>query len=269
MQLVSERAAATSERAQAPEIAADKANAAAINALFRDSGAVVIRAFFTPDEIATLQQIAKLVFAVADAAVSSAPADLLADDFAGGLRVGYISWPRMNALLQAAAPKLHGRLTAICERTRSIGSACYGGGQVRQLDNFNLIRRHRKNRAPDELTTVPWHRDFTFTSPAGYMESMNCWVPTVDVGGQFPSLDLILGSHSAMTGKPDESPGITQLSPAFVAAQLGHLEQCTPHCAPGDMIVFDHHTVHRTQPLSFAADRISFEFRWAPAQPAT
>jgi hypothetical protein len=226
---------------------------------------MVVRDFFSLEEVESLRSIARLVFGVGDAAVASAPATILPNDLRHGLAAhGWISWPRMKGFLAATGTDLDARLEAHSEKTRAIASACYAGKSVRVLDNFNVIRRHRKNPIVGEATNVPWHRDFTFTSPAGNMHSVNCWTPIVEVGRTSPSLDLILGSHNHMVGKEDENPGITQISEKWIASNLPPLPRVTPHCRPGDIVVFDHQLLHRTQQLAFVEDRLSFEFRWAP-----
>jgi hypothetical protein len=254
----------THDADKCPELHQSDATAAAIEGLFTRHGAFVIRDFFAPAEVENLQLIGRLVFGLGDAAVASAPHAVLPDDLRHGLPHGWLSWPRMKAFLSASGKELDAQLEAHSERTRSVASACYAGKPVRVLDNFNLIRRHRKNPTAGEATNVPWHRDFTFTNMAGNMHSMNCWSPMVEVGKRSPSLDFILESHGHMLGKEDENPGVTQISEGWIKANLPALPRVTPHCRPGDIVVFDHQVLHRTQQLTFTEDRLSFEFRWAP-----
>src|SRR5438128_139735 len=83
-----------------------------------------------------------------------------------------------------------------------------------------------------------------------------------DVVGGGPSLESVVGSPHYMRGVADENPGITQISENWIEAHLRNLPRWTPHCKPGDVLVFDHHTVHRTQRLAEPSDdRMSIEFR--------
>lgn len=250
-----------------PNLRGDILKADDIQDHFDRYGAFLVRNFFSARETESLCSITRLLFGVGDTALECAPAALLPDDISSGLGVtGYISWPRMKTLLSALSPTLLAELDGLCEKTRPVASACYGSRQVAVLEGFNLIRRHRKNPKAVERTTVPWHRDWTFASPAGYQESMNCWVPLVEVGSSAPSLDFVLGSHVYMAGQPDETYGITSISEPWFEAHLTAYEQSTPSCNPGDIVVFDHQVVHRTQSLNyqFQQDRFSMELRWAP-----
>lgn len=268
MQVLSSAAVQTLDRADIPEIAGTNVHVPATAATFRDYGTFVVRDFFPAEDVAALQLIARLSFGMGDAIVANCPAAMLPNELSDGLAVrGWIAWPRIVGLLEASATNLPAQAAKILERIRDLAASCYGR-EAKVIENFNVIRRHRTNRATGEATNLPWHRDFTFTSLAGHNESLNCWVPCVEVGERSPSLEVIPRSHSYMADKPDQEPGITQISESWVDAHLGDLKRCAPRCKPGDVIVFDHHVIHRTQRISFSEDRLSFELRCAPAASA-
>jgi hypothetical protein len=123
--------------------------------------------------------------------------------------------------------------------------------------NFTFIRRHRSTRH-----YLPWHID---ADAAGILNStdycINSWLPLDPVGDVLPSLeDPRLeqddADHAKPGGQGESAPG-----------RLGQ-GQCPrrilgTHAMPGDAILFDHWTLHRTQRMEQDnAVRTSCEFRF-------
>jgi Phytanoyl-CoA dioxygenase (PhyH) len=250
-----------------PEIEATAATPQVLHALFRSDGSLLIRAFFSPEEVETLKRIGNLSYAIGEAIAANAPPEQLPREIADGLLTrGYISWIRMKAWLGCSGTNLDARLAAIVDKVSAVAKAVYADPTARLLEGFSVIRRHRRSPRVGEFTTVPWHRDFSFVGPAGIDRSVNFWIPLAEVGETAPSIEVIVGSHGYMVKVPDETPGITNIEEQWVADHLCGYLKWTPRCKPGDVMVFDHQTVHRTQPLAVQAsmDRINFEMRWTP-----
>jgi hypothetical protein len=123
---------------------------------------------------------------------------------------------------------------------------------------FSFVRRHRSTRL-----YLPWHID---ADAAGIINTadycINTWLPLDPVGDVLPSLELMPGSNKTMRTVPSlEGPEKTRTNDWVKANFPG--ESWIPHAAPGDAILFDHWTLHRTQCMvDETAVRTSCEFRF-------
>jgi hypothetical protein len=77
-----------------------------------------------------------------------------------------------------------------------------------------------------------------------------------------PSIELIPGSNKTMRKLPTLVAPNTTRSDEWVKEHIAD-PSWTPHAMPGDAILFDHWTLHRTQPLQKeCVSRTSCEFRF-------
>src|SRR5580693_1094879 len=123
---------------------------------------------------------------------------------------------------------------------------------------FTFIRRHRTSRL-----YLPWHID---ADAAGIINStdycINTWLPLDPVGDVLPSLELILGSNKMMRTVPSLEGTEKSRSDEWVKSNVAG-ESWIPQAVPGDAILFDHWTLHRTQRmLRDDVIRTSCEFRF-------
>ncbi len=133
-------------------------------------------------------------------------------------------------------------------------------GPCKLIPNICVFRRHRESR-----THVPWHIDADGAGTVSYDPCVNIWIPLVSVGRSLPSLKVIPGSHVFMRELPLLNPpsgsgaGRTD---EWVDQNFVHHDRLVAQLEPGDALMFDHYTLHRTQPMDspFGA-RISGEFR--------
>src|SRR5262249_54310314 len=65
-----------------------------------------------------------------------------------------------------------------------------------------------------------------------------------------PSVEIVLGSHRRMRDLPFPSPHNGQFPDEWVARYFAPAARVTPELAPGDALVLDHRTLHRTQVLN-------------------
>ncbi len=254
-----------------PEIECAEFARADVRALYSVNGLFLVRGFLSPQEVATLQHICVLSFAIGETIATCVPPDQVPQEISDGLLTrGYLSWTRIKNSLRCAGTSLDARLAAIVDKIGTVAKAAFADPTVELLEGFSVIRRHRKFPRPGEATPVPWHRDFSFVGQAGIERSVNFWIPLAEVGEIAPSIELIVSSHRYMVNVPDDNPGVTNISEQWIADHLGSSRRWTPHCTPGDVIAFDHQTLHRTQPLDAPAqiDRMNFETRWAPSRKA-
>ena len=91
---------------------------------------------------------------------------------------------------------------------------------------------------------LPWHIDAD-AAQTNRAHCINVWLPLDAVGTDRPSVDVILGSHLKMRELPLLSGGQCDRDDAFVAS-IG--PATSSRLNPGDALVFDHFTLHRTQP---------------------
>lgn len=102
-------------------------------------------------------------------------------------------------------------------------------------DSFALMVKNaypRRQGGAHREHAIAWHQDAAFLGP---LPAINTWIPLTPAGGDYPGLELILGSGS----------------------------HWTPKLFPGDVLVFHPLTRHRTfLPKSSKTLRISSELRW-------
>ncbi len=126
---------------------------------------------------------------------------------------------------------------------------------------FSVIRRRVKHR-----TSMPWHVDAEAANTIRQDPCVNFWVPFAPVGnGRSPTLEFVLGSASTMRSLPARRPsGETFRYDQWVQMHLGHCRRIMPTLEPGDVALFDHYTMHRTERVSgrFPVPRISAEIRF-------
>jgi hypothetical protein len=126
--------------------------------------------------------------------------------------------------------------------------------RVSFIEGKSAIRRQGAQSA-----YVTWHRDAHAVRMTDYQDSFNCWVPMHAVGIDRPSLEIALGSHldwrqRKVDVEAHDNPEDAEVRSTYkvVAAIM----------SPGDVLVFDQHTLHRTQPMEQYPVRISGEYRF-------
>jgi len=109
---------------------------------------------------------------------------------------------------------------------------------------------------------LEWHTDYDGGGTSGYDPCYIIWLPLTAVGINQPSVEIVLGSHRRMRDLPFPSPHNGQFPDEWVARYFAPAARVAPELAPGDALVLDHRTLHRTQVLNGAAiGRTSIECR--------
>jgi hypothetical protein len=248
-----------------PQIDNSDASAEALYTIYHENGVFLLRSLLTTEQVKTLTSVSEMCYDMGAAIVSNAPPRHLPHDLADGLvKRGYITWARMTGLLKASGTDLADDLGKVVDKIGWVAKSVYATTTIELLEGFSIMRRQRKAPPEGEITRTAWHRDFSFVAPGGFDQSVNFWIPLTEVGKVAPSIEVIVGSHSLMTNVPDETPGITNIQQEWINEHLSDYPCWTPNCIPGDVMVFDHQTVHRTQPLAASVDRLNFEMRWSP-----
>lgn len=129
----------------------------------------------------------------------------------------------------------------------------------------------KMERSEYRTAKIGWHRDADAAGTATFGQCLNIWVPLDSVGLTTPSLELIPGSHRVMRDIPTDGDGaeIADDGEAFIDQHFPNAEVVTPRLSVGDVLIFDHHLMHRTQPMESAAPRRSVECRVTNAVTAT
>ena len=214
----------------------------------RTDGVAVVRKFLNGDQTTALRRLVASVYdAMATCSKFSNP------DMAENFKQwnGVWLWP-LPDFLNGHSPltaQYHASLATVARRTRML----FGGG----WRYYPLRSYFRKYTGAEEL--VPWHIDAD-AARVDRPEALNVWLPLDAVGAGLPSLEMVVGSHDKMRQLPLLTGERRYRDDAF-AASAG--TKVVPQLDPGDAIIFDHFTLHRTQPrIGGIFERTSCEFRF-------
>jgi len=212
-------------------------------------GVAIIRDFLDTGETADLVGVLDQVYDVL-----GIHADLLEGELGENFAIGGGAQLKpLSEFLASYYPQLHARYrdieNVVCEKTRRIF-----GGQWRLHSERSYMRR-----VIGATAKVPWHVD----ADAANIWRPNCfnvWLPLDHVGRDLPSLDVVSGSQRIMRKLPPMEHFGRYRDDQFVTS-IG--TSSTPELDPGDALVFDQFTLHRTQCVSSPKTiRSSCEFRF-------
>jgi ectoine hydroxylase-related dioxygenase (phytanoyl-CoA dioxygenase family) len=127
----------------------------------------------------------------------------------------------------------------------------------------SYFRRQMKGHA----STTHWHIDAEAASTLNLGKScVTVWVPLIHVGGEtdIPSLEFVRGSSRYTPSQWGELKLCTNRPDEWVATMPG--ERWTAEAFPGDILIFEQFTLHRTQNVATQSiHRTSCEFRFVLA----
>jgi len=211
-------------------------------------GVAVVRKFLNGDQTTALR---RLVASVYDA--MAACSEFSDPDMAENFKQWNGVW------LRPLPDFLNGRGTLTAQYRASVANVArrtrmlFGGG----WRYYPLRSYFRKYTGAEEL--VPWHIDAD-AARVDRPEAINVWLPLDAVGAGLPSLEMVVGSHDKMRQLPLLT-GKRRYRDDDFAASAGI--KIVPQLDPGDAIIFDHFTLHRTQPkIGDIFERTSCEFRF-------
>jgi hypothetical protein len=221
------------------------------------NGTAKVAAFLSPQELGKLRAAVNASYDLLRQHADDDPPTLteyLADHYK---RWDGIWVKELRGYLERASPDIlalfDGAITAAERRFRALFDQHW-----RLEPNFTFVRRHRSTKH-----YLPWHID---ADAAGIINAadycINTWLPLDPVGDVLPSLALIPGSNKTMRTVPSREGKEKARPDDWVKANVGS-ESWIPHAEPGDAILFDHWTLHRTQRMEQDnAVRTSCEFRF-------
>ena len=120
---------------------------------------------------------------------------------------------------------------------------------VEFLPGKSTFRRQGTSAGAKRSAILPWHRDAHAVRTADIGDCLNCWIPLHSVGVSRPSLQVVIGSSPVMRNVPVDYSLVNTLTHEQVIRDFGSENICTALMEPGDFLLFDHHTLHRTQPM--------------------
>jgi hypothetical protein len=212
------------------------------------NGVAIVRGFLSGEQTTALRSVVASVYdAMASCAEFSNP----------GMAENFKLWN--GVWLQPLPDFLNGRATLSAQYRASVATIArrtrmlFGGG----WRYYPLRSYFRRYTGAEEL--VPWHIDAD-AARVDRPEAINVWLPLDAVGAGLPSLEMVVGSHDKMRQLPLLTGERRYRDDAF-AASAG--TKIVPQLDPGDAIIFDHFTLHRTQPrIGGIFERTSCEFRF-------
>lgn len=164
-------------------------------------------------------------------------------------------WGGINVMWMEQAGVSPSRVESILDAMSDIATPIVGRCQV--LSQISVFRRHTEPR-----TYIPWHIDADGAGTLAYDPCVNFWVPLDPVGVNRPALELVRRSHIAMRAMQRLDASNAERSDEWVTQCFGQPAKQVAVLDPGDVLIFDHYTLHRTQPMAAqAGPRISGEFR--------
>ena len=228
---------------------------------WRRNGTAKVSRFLSPAELAELHSAVEASYALLAQHVDDNP-PTLPPDLTDHFRRWEGIWVKvLRDYLKEAGPHVLAELDRALEAAQARFRSLFDDNWW--LDtNFTFIRRHRSTKK-----YLPWHIDADAANTASSAdECVNTWLPLDPVGKTAPSLELIPGSNKVMRNLPLQEGPNRARSDDWVKENI-RAGSWVPRANPGDAILFDHWTLHRTQRLAQEnVLRTSCEFRFVTAR---
>lgn len=247
-----------------PEILSGSNNAGAI---YSDSGAVIFRKLLPKDAIDQFSLLCAAVFAIMDLKVKEKEAgearsdDPLSEYVKLYGQLQFIGEDVVRTLLASASMGHAGFDKLVAALSSAVAPALQH--KLQYVPSKSTLRRQGTTGHAQVSAYVPWHRDAHAVRTADLGDCLNCWVPMNPVGRDRPSLQVVLGSSKVLRDVKVDYEQNDNPSDEQVLKRYGADAICTAVLEPGDVLVFSHHTLHRTQPMGATyGTRMSGEIRF-------
>jgi hypothetical protein len=215
----------------------------------KKNGAVVVQKFLTGAETAELQSVVRAIYE-AMAEIGTFPDADMENHFR---RWNGVWLEHLPSLLEGYDRNLAARYRRVIELIERRTQGVFGDGW-----HFFALRSFLR-RLTGTNRILPWHIDAD-AAATNRAHCINVWLPLDAVGTDRPSVDVILGSHRKMRELPLVSADSCERDDAF-ATSLGPATES--RLDPGDALVFDHFTLHRSQrPRAEGFSRTACELRF-------
>jgi hypothetical protein len=202
------------------------------DSLERD-GYAVVRSIITKSLAAELRSLIESAFAAADEG-------RCADDMKAAIDAT-MEWGGLS--FDAASHLTGGKLDSVAAEIET-GAAKATRLKLRFVPQVSNLRRQTVM-----VNFLQWHIDADGTGSISYDPCFNVWMPLSKVGSDLPSIQLVRGSHKIMRVEPKLDAGYAVRPAEWVAERFPRAKIETPTLGLGDAVIFDHYTLHQTQPL--------------------
>jgi hypothetical protein len=146
----------------------------------------------------------------------------------------------------------------------------HGGWPAAALSPIHNLRAKlpwRLSQSP--FTTVPWHQDFGASDPTvGPVNLVTAWIPLSPASPRHGGLELIPRSHQLGWLPHRRGERGPEVEPEVLAAALRqhhNLQPVAVNAQPGDVVLFDQLTLHRSLPNRSRRSRWSLDLRYCKA----
>jgi hypothetical protein len=217
---------------------------------YDSAGALIIRGGLSSDTVETVRRQWSEGMSIFDRKAEAFSAGTLpADDE----HITLMNVFALHQFLPHLVMKYVTKSEGIAETLRPPAESIFG--PISFVELKSVIRRQGKKSA-----YVVWHRDAHAVKTNDDGDCFNCWVPVDSVGVDRPSLQISCGSHRDWSIRPVDYASLDNPTHDEVVANYP-IE--TAMLDPGDILIFSHFTLHRTQPMEESHGRISGEYRFA------
>ena len=234
---------------------------------FQTDGFAVLPAFYEPAEIEPIQRgihaIIGLVIEEEGLSIEQSPfeaanfdagfQELIAHDRTLGGRV-YDAVKQIPAFMRLVSSEKH---EAVVRQLRGTEApAIVAGGYGIRIDNPN-----------EEKFRAGWHQDYP--AQIRSLDGLVFWSPLLEMTAELGAVEFCVGSHKdglapvreADAANPDKT-GAYGLTLANEAEQVARYEKSTPLMQPGDLVLIDFLTLHRSGVNKANRSRWSLQMRW-------
>lgn len=212
-------------------------------------GSVWVRGLVPRARVARLRHAIDRAFEAYDAAEAGRPSNETATwyDPLKGIDNPPLArkWRReSNGLLAADSPRT---FFEILETVHDVGldkliTAYFGERPVLAAEKVTLFHLHARDR---RLHETSWHQDGAFLGQG--IRTLNAWFALSRCGRDAPGMALMPVAPNRILPVGEAGAHYDwSLSPDTVAREMAGVPVWRPECDEGDVLLFDHHTLHRT-----------------------
>lgn len=219
-----------------PEIAASELDAEILWRALHHHGALLVRGLFPPDVVAEVRADLERLIEVTEASDRAAL---------------YPTPPGIHNLEVPDSPAVLERLLA---RVHGLGIEAV----LREYFGSRLVCVAERVRLHRDKGALPWHQDAAFFQ--GIHGGINTWVSLTEGGGDQPGLEVVPVRLEHVVGAengkyPTLAYGSDSISDEAIVELGAGVPPAAPRFGPGDALLFDDLTLHRTH-VTGAMDEI-------------
>lgn len=234
-----------------------------------ENGYIILENFLDEDLISHIQIFSFFMFNIVDS-ISAGFHKVRDENFMKYIREFYdksdfITQDVMDGYLYRYEMHRPVGLERFASNIRDMLTSQFGFSEIKFLRERSVLRRQKIARNSTPNSYVTWHRDIHAVGTEEAGECFNAWIPLCSVGTNVPSLDLRPGSHRLYRSIPVPDQTTRDVEAEIRSDEvIGNDSYETAVLNVGDVLLFDHQLIHRTQRVdNQARDRMSAELRFS------